>query len=219
MYKELIQKDIDALEIQKSSSIKKNNILKIVENIGAIFTGTYLHYGEMPKEIIFERNIAESVKLRRKRIAEIEKREKNIDNELLKSYFTNYQSPSDMYKKLRKTKGERNKDRLYVIKKVLNKMKRIIENVPENKIFKIEENEKIINIIEHILYFNQLQSGHGLKILTPNQMLSRLPLSFAQLKAGNNSEKLKKEIRQFSYSLYRSKKLTKQFYKSLIDII
>ena len=219
MYKELIQKDIDALEIQKSSSIKKNNILKIVKNIGAIFTGTYLHYGEMPKEIIFERNIAESVKLRRKRIAEIEKREKNIDNELLKTYFTNYKSPSDMYKKLRKTKGERNKDRLYVIKKVLNKMKRIIENVPENKIFKIEENEKIINIIEHILYFNQLQSGHGLKILTPNQMLSRLPLSFAQLKAGNNSEKLKKEIRQFLYSLYRSKKLTKQFYKSLIDII
>ena len=219
MYKELIQKDIDALEIQKSSSIKKNNILKIVENIGAIFTGTYLHYGEMPKEIIFERNIAESVKLRRKRIAEIEKREKNIDNELLKTYFTNYKSPSDMYKKLRKTKGERNKDRLYVIKKVLNKMKRIIENVPENKIFKIEENEKIINIIEHILYFNQLQSGHGLKILTPNQMLSRLPLSFAQLKAGNNFEKLKKEIRQFLYSLYRSKKLTKQFYKSLIDII
>ena len=140
MYKELIQKDIDALEIQKSTSIKKNNILKIVENIGAIFTGTYSHYGEMPKEIIFERNIAESVKLRRKRIAEIEKGEKNTDNELLKSYFTNYQSPSDMCKKLRKTKGERNKDRLYVIKKVLNKMKRITENVPENKTFKIEEN-------------------------------------------------------------------------------
>ena len=78
---------------------------------------------------------------------------------------------------------------------------------------------KKINIIEHILYFDQLQSGHGLKILTPNQMLSRLPISFTQLKAGNNSEKLKKEIRQFLYSFYRSKKLTKQFYKSLIDII
>ena len=78
---------------------------------------------------------------------------------------------------------------------------------------------KKINIIEHILYFNQLQSGHGLEILTSNQMLSRLPISFTQLKAGNNSEKLKKEIRQFLYSFYRSKKLTKQFYKSLIDII
>ena len=61
--------------------------------------------------------------------------------------------------------------------------------------------------------------GKGLKILTPNQMLSRLPITLAQLKAGNNSEKLKNEIRQLLYSLYRSKKLTKQLYKSLIDII
>ena len=63
------------------------------------------------------------------------------------------------------------------------------------------------------------QQGQGLKILTPNQMLSRLPISLAQVKAGNNSEKLKNEIRQLLYSLYKSKKLTKQFYKSLIDII
>ena len=51
------------------------------------------------------------------------------------------------------------------------------------------------------------QQGKGLKILTPNQMLSRLPISLAQLKAGNNSEKLKNEIRQLLYSLYRSKNL------------
>ena len=63
------------------------------------------------------------------------------------------------------------------------------------------------------------QEAKGLKILTPNQMLSRLAISLAQLKAGNNSEKLKNEIRQLLYSLYRSKKLTKQIYKSLIDII
>ena len=50
-------------------------------------------------------------------------------------------------------------------------------------------------------------------------MLSRLPISLAQLKAGNNSEKLKNKIRQLSYSLYRSKKLTKNVYKCLIDII
>ena len=76
-------------------------------------------------------------------------------------------------------------------------MKKVIENVPKNKTFKIGQNEKIINIAERILYFNQLdQSGQGLKILTPNQMLSRLPVSLAQLKARNNSEKLKNEIRQ-----------------------
>ena len=39
------------------------------------------------------------------------------------------------------------------------------------------------------------QQGKGLKILTPNQMISRIPISLAQLKAGNNSEKLKNEIR------------------------
>ena len=75
-------------------------------------------------------------------------------------------------------------------------------------------------IVERILEFNQLnQSGQGLKIVTPNQMLSRLPIFLAQLKAGNNSEKLKNKIRQLLYSLYRSRKLTKQIHKSLIDII
>ena len=63
------------------------------------------------------------------------------------------------------------------------------------------------------------QQGEEVKILTRNQLLSRLPISLAQLKAGNNSEKLKNEIRQLLYSLYRSKKLTKQIYKSLIGII
>ena len=50
LYKELIQKDIDALEREKSNSIKKHNILKILKNIGAMFTGAYLHYGEVLKK-------------------------------------------------------------------------------------------------------------------------------------------------------------------------
>ena len=53
------------------------------------------------------------------------------------------------------------------------------------------------------------QSGEGLKILKPDQMLSRLPICLAQLKAGNNSEKLENEVRQLLHSLYRSKTLTK----------
>ena len=122
-----------------------------------------------------------------------------------------------MYKKLRETEGKKNEDQVYAIKKVLNKMKKLIENVLEDRKYMIEENKKIIDIVERILSFNQ--SGEGLKIPTPNQMLSRLPITLAQLKAGNNSEKLKNEIRQILYSLYRSKKLTKQLYKSLIDII
>ena len=66
----------------------------------------------------------------------------------------------------------------------------------------------MLEIVEIILYFNQLnQAEKGSNILTPNQMLSRLPITLAQLKAGNNSEKLKNEIRQLLYSLYRSKNL------------
>ena len=71
----------------------------------------------VPKKTIIERNIEESVKLRRRRIAEIEEEEKNINNELFKKYFTDYRSPSDMYKKLRETEGERNEDQVYEIKK------------------------------------------------------------------------------------------------------
>ena len=63
------------------------------------------------------------------------------------------------------------------------------------------------------------QPGKGLKILTPNQMLSRLLITLAQLKAGNNSEKLKNETRQLLYSLYRSKSMTKQVYNNLINYI
>ena len=52
--------------------------------------------------------------------------------------------------------------------------------------------------------------GEGLKILTPKQMLQRLPKSLAQVKAGNTSEKLLNEIRQIIYSLYRAKEITKK---------
>ena len=92
--------------------------------------------------------------------------------------------------------------------------------MPKNDKLKIKENEKIIDIAERTLELNsENQLGKGLKILTPNQMLSRLPIFLAQLKAGYNSEKFKNEIRQLLYSLNRLKKLPKQFYKSLIDII
>ena len=85
---------------------------------------------------------------------------------------------------------------------------------------KNEEPDKILKIVEEIFKFNkQNQEGKGLKILTPNQMLSRLPITLAQLKAGNNSEKLKNEIRQLLYSLYCSKDMTKHVYNSLINYI
>ena len=60
------------------------------------------------------------------------------------------------------------------------------------------------------------QEGTGLKILTPKQMLQRLPVALAQVKAGNNSESLLNEIRQIVYSLYQSKQITKKVYNNII---
>ena len=106
-----------------------------------------------------------------------------------------------------------------VAEKISNNFEYLSDKVKELPPDKGVEGRKILKTAEMILEFNREQPGQGLKILTPNQMLSILPISLAQLKAGNNSEKLKNEIRQLFYSLYRSKKLTKQLYKSLIDII
>ena len=53
--------------------------------------------------------------------------------------------------------------------------------------------------------YESKQKGTGVKILTPNQMLKRLSIALAQIKAGSNSENLLNEIRQIVYSLYRSK--------------
>ena len=107
------------------------------------------------------------------------------------------------------------------IKNKWSNLKNKIEEMSKEEI-KNEKPNEISGIINEILNLNgqvQKQRGLGLKILTPDQMLSRLPIILAQLNAGNNSEKLKNEIRQLLYSLYRSKKLTKQIYKSLTDTI
>ena len=84
----------------------------------------------------------------------------------------------------------------------------------------IKKPDKISEIVKEIFNFNkQNQERKGLKILTPNQMLSRLTISLGQLEAGNNSNKLKNEIRQLLYSLYCSKNMTKQVYNNLIKHI
>ena len=70
----------------------------------------------------------------------------------------------------------------------------------------IEKPYNIVKVVKKILDINKhSQEGQGIKILTPNQMLRRLPITLAQLKAGNTSDKLKNEIIQLLYSLYHSK--------------
>ena len=106
-----------------------------------------------------------------------------------------------------------------VINSGLKDLKEEIKEMPKEE-RETEKPDNIVKIVEEILKFNkQNQEGKGIKILTPNQMLSRLPISLAQLQAGNNSEKLKNEIRQLLDSLYRSKNMTKQVYNNLIKPI
>ena len=59
----------------------------------------------------------------------------------------------------------------------------------------------------------------GLKILTPKQMLQRLPIALEQIKAGNNSESWINEIRQIVYSLYQSKEIIQKVYNNIIKSI
>ena len=61
--------------------------------------------------------------------------------------------------------------------------------------------------------------GEGLKVLTPKQMLQRLPIAIAHIKAGNNSESSLNEIRQIVYSLYQSKEITKKVHNNIIKSI
>ena len=119
----------------------------------------------------------------------LQKEKKNINNDLY-SHYVNYSSPDNMCSRLDNAKSEINKDQVYLIKNALTKLKNIVKNVPKNRRFKIEESEKIIDIVERILELNnENQLGEGLKILTPDQMPSRLQITLAQLKTGNNSQK------------------------------
>ena len=67
--------------------------------------------------------------------------------------------------------------------------------------------------------YDSKQEGTGIKILSPEQMLPRLPISLAQIKAGNNSQSLLNEIKQIIYSLYQSKEITKKVYNNILKSI
>ena len=85
------------------------------------------------------------------------------------------------------------------IKNGLIDLENAIEKMSKDEI-KNEKPYEIVDIVEKILEFNeqnQEQKAKGLKILTPNQMISRLPISLAQLKVGNNSEKLKTKLGKY----------------------
>ena len=97
------------------------------------------------------------------------------------------------------------------------------EIVLENLYKFFDAREKVLNVFKSKIFLTK-SKGLGLlnnyqsklKILTPKQMLQRLPIALEQVKAGNNSENLLNEIRQIIYSLYQSNEITKKVYNNII---
>ena len=153
-------------------------------------------------------------------IKQIIDEETDINDDLFNKYFK-FQKPSDMLMLVSKTNDtEKNNKLVNLINSGLKDLKEEIKKMSEVEI-ENEDPELIVKIVEKILKFNKQnqQKGQGIKILTPNQMLNRLPIALAQLQTGNNSKKLKNEITQLLYSLYCSKNMTEQIYKSFIGIL
>ena len=127
-----------------------------------------------------------------------------------------------MYKVLNETRNdkEKNSKLVNIFNSGLEDLEKEIKEMSKEEI-EIEKPYNIVKVVKKILKFNKQnqQKGQGIKILTPNQMLNRLPIALAQLNAGNNSDKLKNEIRQLLYSLYRSKNMTNQVHNNLMNYI
>ena len=133
-------------------------------------------------------------------LQQIEKKQKDFTKELNEITSGNPRHKSD--------------DQLYVIKNV----KKNLYDSRQNIIDLLNDNSKIRSEAIYKIKQNETK-GKGLKILTPKQMLQRLPIALAQVKAGNNSESLFNEIRQIVYSLYQSKQITIKVYNNIIKSI
>ena len=141
----------------------------------------------------------------------ISREETGINSELFRNHF-NFQRPSEILKVDKK----KNSNLINKIKSRLSDLEKEIKEMGDDE-KRVEKTDKIVNAVEKILRENQ--QGQGLKILMLDQMLRRLSITLAQLKAGNDSGKPKNEMRQLLFSLYRSEKLAKTIYNNLINII
>ena len=104
-------------------------------------------------------------------------------------------------------------------------MKKLRSDVLDSVTSLVQGREMVLKAFQSGIFqvSKESQEGEGankmLKILTPNQMVKRLPIALAQVKAGNNSESLLNEIRQIVFSLYGSKEITKKVYNNIINSI
>ena len=79
--------------------------------------------------------------------------------------------------------------------------------------------KKVADIVGRVLNFNKQQKDQGIKLLTPKQMLQRLPIALTQVKAGNTFEHLLNEMRHFIYYMYRAKENTEKVYNNIMNSI
>ena len=146
---------------------------------------------------------------------------KDIDNEIFLYYFK-YHNPSFLVKGLI-IKQDKNEKLVNNINNGLNDLRNDVsrKEIPGNK-----NPKKAVDIVEKVPDVSKQRKGKGLpsdlakniKTLTPKQMLQRLPIALAQVKAGNTSEELLNEIRQI-ISLYRTKEVTKKVYNNIMNSI
>ena len=134
---------------------------------------------------------------------------------MILKYF-NFSKPIDLAKQLYETKNKKkDSDHVEEIKNIWSNLKDKVEKMSKEEIENKKPNE-ILETVHKIIDFNkeiQKQQGLGLKILTPDQMLSRLPITETQLNAGNISEKLKKELGNYCILCTDQKNVQKIFIK------
>ena len=114
----------------------------------------------------------------------INKEDARVNDEVFQKYFK-IQKPSLVYKVLRTINDKENNSNLVdMFNSALKDLKEEIKKMSKQEI-ENERPDEIVRVVEMILDFNKIkqQKGQGLKILTPNQMLNRLPIALAQLKA------------------------------------
>ena len=198
--------------IQTKNTEYKNERLRLLENVKKFYDGRGMIINPFKNEVFPFYRDSEDRKFKdngdndigdNNGLVDYEKlnrpinlKERDINDKLVRKHFQ-VQNLGALLEKLKKSKNnaERNDIQVRSIKNGLRDFKEETEDISrEEKEVKIPN--EIVNIVELIFEFNWQQEGQGLKILTPDQMLSRLPTSLDHLKAGNNSEKLKNEIRQ-----------------------
>ena len=99
--------------------------------------------------------------------------------------------------------------------------KKIKEDVLNSAMALLKGRQMVFKAFESEIFLKpeELKKEAGLKLLSPKQILQRLPIAVAQIKAGNNSETLLNEIREIVYSLFQSKEITKKVYSKIIKSI